>query len=1149
MALCPAKDGVAVNDDGASGPPVPATRLDELTRYAVDAIIVADAQGRIAECSESAVASYGYERDELVGLDISRLRPPAERAGLAGRLAEVEKTGGARYETRHMRRDGSVFPVEISLRAVPLVGRTYFQGIIRDISERKALERELEESRRRLATLLDDLPGMAFRCANEPGWTMEFVSSGCRELTGYAPEDLVGNRTVAYGDLVRPEDRDGLWETIQDSVSRREPYRVVYRITTAAGETRTLWEQGRGVFGPDGDLAALEGFVTDVTERARAEDALRKSQERQRALLASDVMGTMVGDVDGNVTEANEAFLRLLGYERRDLSTGLLRWRRLTPSEFRALDDERLAEARERGSCQPYEKQLIRKDGSRVWVLSGFTLIGPERSELMAFAVDLSEKKRAEEALRRSERLYRALFDSANDGVMLLQDSRFVACNDAATRLLGRSREEIVGRRLDELSPPLQPDDRRSEIKARELVDEALAGASACFEWEHVRPDGSTLLTEVGLTRVEIGGEELVQSIVRDISARKLTENVLRETVAGLEEANEKLRLLVKGTAYHFFYLRDLESRITYISPSVETLTGRGVRDWLGPSGFFMTSSPLNERARTALGRHLAGEFEKEPVLVETEHVDGHPVLVELFEDGRFLDGRLIGVQGVAHDITARERAIGALRESEARYRAFFEDDLTGDFIADREGRVVACNPAFARMFGFSSVEDACSRPMAQLHTAAGGWPAFVERLQRERQLLSFEQELRRVDDSPVHVIGNAIGAFDEQDRLASVKGYLFDVTAHRRTEEQLRHAQKMEALGRMAGGVAHDFNNLLQAMLSTVQLLRGGERSPDVLDRTGLELEQLILRGGSLARQLLLFAQRGVTRPERLDLDQLVSEASGFLGRLLLDNIRMVTELAGVPLPMEADRGQLEQVLTNLVVNASDAMPQGGTLTLRTGRAGAAECWFEVEDTGIGMSEDVKAHIFEPFFTTKEAGRGTGLGLSVVNGIVSRHGGRVELDSAPGMGARFRIVFPSRSSGVFARVGDAEVYNRPVRGSGERILLVEDNAEVRELFNRALGGLGYEVVPAASAEEAKGYPGVGEMDLLITDISLPGISGLELARDLKERVPALRVILMSGYADDEVLRRDITDHAVRFLQKPVDLRALAAEVRACLDE
>ena len=1129
--------------------PAPATRLDELTRFAVDTIIVTDADGRIAECSESAVASYGYSREELLALHIAELRPPAQRDSLAARLEEAAASGGAVYETCHMRRDGSVFPVEISLRAVPVAGRTYYQGIIRDISQRKTLERELEESRRRLATLLDNLPGMAFRCANTPAWRMEFVSSGCEELTGYAPADLVGDHAVAYGDLIHADDRRRVWETIQQGVASGEPYRVTYRITTASGEPRTVWEQGRGVPAPGGAAVALEGFVADVTGRARAEDALRESEARQQALFASDVIGTMVGDASGTVVEANDAFLRLLGYERRDLTTGVLRWKRLTPPEFREIEEERLAEARDRGACAPYEKQLIRRDGSRVWVLSGLTMVGPGRTDLMAFVVDLTERKRAEEALRRSERLYRALFDSANDGVMLLQDQRFVACNDAAARLLGRTRDDIVGCRPDQLSPLVQPDENPSETRARELVDAALAGASQFFEWEHLRPDGSAVLTEVSLKRVELGGEELVQAIVRDISARKLSENVLRETVAGLEDANEKLRLLVEGTAYHFFYVRDLDRRVTYISPSVETITGRDVREWLGRSGFFITSNPVNEAGAAALERHLEGSFDSAPVLLEIEHADGRPVMLELFEEGRFLEGKLVGVQGVAHDITARERAIGALRDSEARYRAFFEDDLTGDFIAGGDGLVIACNPAFAKMFGFASVEDACWRPVEQLFGAGDGWAAFVERLHRERQLFYFEQELRRTDGSPVHVIGNAIGSFDGHGRLASIKGYLFDVTAHRRTEEQLRHAQKMEALGRMAGGVAHDFNNLLQAMLSTVQLLRGGERDPSVLDGTALELEQLILRGGSLARQLLLFAQRGVTRPERLDLEVLVSEASGFLSRLLPDNIRLITELAGVPLPLEADRGQLEQVLTNLVVNASDAMPKGGTLTLRTGRTGSEQCWFEVQDTGIGMSEDVKGLIFEPFFTTKEAGRGTGLGLSVVNGIVSRHGGRVEVTSAPGMGSRFRVTFPSRDSGVFRKVPEAEVQRHPAGGSGERILLVEDNPDVRRLFNRALSGLGYEVVPATSAEEALALPDLGGIDLLVSDISLPGISGLDLVRALEARAPALRVILMSGYADDEVLRRDITDHAVRFLQKPVDLRALAAEVRACLDE
>ena len=316
------------------------------------------------------------------------------------------------------------------------------------------------------------------------------------------------------------------------------------------------------------------------------------------------------------------------------------------------------------------------------------------------------------------------------------------------------------------------------------------------------------------------------------------------------------------------------------------------------------------------------------------------------------------------------------------------------------------------------------------------------------------------------------------------------DVTERKQLEEQLRHAQKMEAMGRLAGGVAHDFNNLLQAMLATVQLLRlgGAER----LRRRGRRRAQSTSgRGASLARQLLLFARRGVTQPERLDLDELVTEAVGLLRRLVRENVRVSADTCGEPLPVDGDRGQLEQVLTNLALNAVDAMPGGGELRLRTGAGEEGQVWLEVADTGHGMDEALCEQIFEPFFTTKGAGKGTGLGLAVVHGIVAQHRGRIEVDSRPGQGSTFRIVLPRHDSGVFASVAQEPTQvGEPPRGSSERILLVEDNEQIRVVFTRLLARLGYEVLAAESGEAAIALGDGQAFDLLISDVMLPGVSG-----------------------------------------------------------
>jgi CheY-like chemotaxis protein len=346
-----------------------------------------------------------------------------------------------------------------------------------------------------------------------------------------------------------------------------------------------------------------------------------------------------------------------------------------------------------------------------------------------------------------------------------------------------------------------------------------------------------------------------------------------------------------------------------------------------------------------------------------------------------------------------------------------------------------------------------------------------------------------------------------------------------------------MDAVGRLAGGVAHDFNNILQAMLSLATVLRLRAGSPELTRIVG-EIEAHIERGAGLTEQLLQFSRRQITDMQRLDLGKLASAAGLLLRRLIPEHIRLTVETTQERLWVQGNAGQLQQVLVNLAVNARDAMPSGGTLTVRTS-GGHGEAVVEVADTGHGMDEATRTHLFEPFFTTKEPGKGTGLGLSVVHGIIGLHGGRIEVASAPGEGSSFRVtlpVVPAPDDPASEPFGEMEL----LHGHGERVLIVEDEDGARQALAELVEMLGYQVTAMGSGEDAGLLPTELAPALLLTDLMLPGIDGAALAAGLRARWPHLKIVLMSGYTEDEAVRRGVREGEVHFLQKPFDVTALA---------
>jgi len=521
-------------------------------------------------------------------------------------------------------------------------------------------------------------------------------------------------------------------------------------------------------------------------------------------------------------------------------------------------------------------------------------------------------------------------------------------------------------------------------------------------------------------------------------------------------------------------------------------------------------------------------------------------------------------------DVAARQMAEAALRESEARFRSLVEAAPEGIFVQS-QGRFVYVNPAMLRLFGASRVEDLLGMEIME-RIAPECREAVRERIQLQRETGKpaplMDQEYLRLDGSQVPVETTAVPV-RYQGRDAHLV-FVRDITERKQTERekakleaQLAQAQKMESVGRLAGGVAHDFNNLLTVInLYSDMALRSLE--PDNPLRQDLEeIRRAGDRAAQLTRQLLIFSRRQPLEMRTLNLNEVLQGLAKMLPRLLGEDILLQMKLAPDLGYIHADPGQIEQVVVNLAVNARDAMSEGGQLTLETVNttldklflrlhSGVEEgeyIMLAVSDTGVGMTEEVKAHLFEPFFTTKGPGKGTGLGLATVYGIVKQHRGHIWVYSEPGLGSTFKVYLPRVEAGPAATSRSEEATALP-RGS-ETVLVVEDEPAVRSVAVRVLSGLGYQVLEASSGLDALQVAATwGQMiHLLLTDVIMPEMNGKALAEQLTALYPALKVLFISGYTDETISRRGVLEEGVAFLQKPFTPSRLAHKVREVLDQ
>lgn len=512
----------------------------------------------------------------------------------------------------------------------------------------------------------------------------------------------------------------------------------------------------------------------------------------------------------------------------------------------------------------------------------------------------------------------------------------------------------------------------------------------------------------------------------------------------------------------------------------------------------------------------------------------------------------------VNRDITERKKAEEALRRSEADSRSIVVDAPYGIFRVNMAGRLLQVNPALYRMLGYSSAEELLQQDLQRtVFRNSAEYQRFMQVITRTEEIKDLEVDWQRNDGEPIivrcsgrRIDGRYLEVFAE------------DVTEKRVLEKQLRMAQKMEAIGRLSGGVAHDFNNLLGVILGYSRVLKKAVHSDPVLTDYALEIEKAGQRAASLTKQLLAFSRQQILNPVIVDLNALVSDMQKMLSRLLGEDIEVVLTLDPQLGPLKADQSQIEQVLMNLAVNARDAMPFGGKLEIRTNNFSIDQTYVRthpgskigdyvaltVTDTGVGIDSETLAHIFEPFFTTKERGKGTGLGLATVYGIVKQSNGYIWVESTPGQGSSFQIYLPL----AIEPANDLHpVAPSPedLRGS-ERILVVEDSEPLRKLVTTFLHAAGFMVTSADSGaqalEIAAQHP--ESFDLLVTDVVMPGMNGRVLAEQLLRRHNALRVLYMSGYTDSFIAGHGVLEPGTHLLHKPFTEETLLRKVREVLD-
>lgn len=1135
-----------------------------------DVVFSLDAEGRFSYVSPIIEDLSGYRVDEVMGKQFSLFVHPEDLPSFQKSFVNIVAGHEAPFEFRVFAKGGAIRWCRSSSRRVlageRLVGLT---GILQDISDRK----RAEESGRLLWSIVESSTDAIISKTVEgiiTSW-----NPGAEALYGYSAEEVIG-RPIS---LLAPADRvDEVYRLVEKATAgeitfhhdtvrvRKDGSKVDVSVTISPIRDET------------GAVTQICVLAHDITERKKKEQRLREFESVVEGV--EEIIAVI--DREYRYLIANRAFLKYRGMTKEQV-IGKRVAEVLDPQVFEKFVENQLDECF-KGNVVRFELRYEYPElGGRDLFVSCFPIEGPDGISRAAMIVqDITQRKQAQASLADSEKRLRAVYERSPVGIALVDSAsgKFLSVNPRYCQIVGRSEDEMLHLDFQSIT---HPDDVADNLaRARALVN----GDLPDFEVEkrYVRPDGSVVRVNVNGAR--LGSRQGLQQcnlvMVQDITERN-------QTKEALQRSEQNYRMFVAQSSEGIFR-QDLDAPIPVDLPEQEL-----VHHILNDSYFAECNDTLATMYGFTSGREVVGKRLTELVVAtdvrnieftrdfirsgfrisdrESHEVDsqGNAKVFLNSMTGTVENGALVRIWGIQRDITewvrleeARKETEEALRNAELKYRTIFEEAVVGIFQTAPSGILLNANPALARMFGYDSPRElraAVNARSSGVFVNPESRRQFMKIVQRSGSVRDFEIQVYRKNGTIMWLSVNARAVL-ENGVVASYEGMCEDITDRKTLVEQLLQAQKMEALGSLAAGIAHDFNNVLGVILGQGELLL--QRLPPS-DGARPRIEQICQAGkraASLTEQLLAFSRQQIMRPTVLDLNRLVDDFSNMLASLIGENVTLVRQLDPNLGRVSADAGQIEQVLMNLVVNARDAMPGGGTITIRTSNMEMDETFVQqhhgtkrgpcvmltVSDAGTGMDEQTATRIFDPFFTTKEEGKGTGLGLSRVYGIVKQSGGHISVESVPAEGTTFSIYLPR----VAEIPGPQDLSNGseiPAKGS-ETILLVEDAAPLREVTREFLKGAGYAVLEAGNATEAletaERYNAA--ISLLITDVVLPGANGHALAEQLISRRPGTKVLYISGYTNDAVVRDGVLLSDIAFLKKPFTQDGLTHKVREILD-
>jgi two-component system, cell cycle sensor histidine kinase and response regulator CckA len=1029
-----------------------------------------------------------------------------------------------------------------------------------DITDRKKYEEDLKKREQLFRTTLYSI-GDGVVTTNASG-RIEQMNPVAEKLTGWTETEAYGVLLEEVFRIINEESR----ATVENPVEKVLREGIVvglanHTLLIAKDGTETpIADSAAPIRSETGEVAGVVLVFRDQSAEREAEKKLAAERSLLRTVIDNIPDAVYAKDRSGCKILANPADLRNLGKTAEEVlgKTDFEVFPMKIAEKFDA--DDKLVMNRKEG-IMDREELLMNEEGEVRWLLTSKLPWVNNEGEvigLVGIGHDITNRKKAVEDLRKREEMLRTTLYSIGEGVITTDTKGFVDhINPVAESLTGWSEAEARGKKLDELFSIVNEESRTPVENPVEKVFKSGAVVGLANHTLLIAKDGreTPIADSAAPIRDESGEIIGVVLVFRDQSAE-------RDAEKKLSHERSLLRTVIDNIP-DAVYAKDRIGRKILANPADLQNVGKSAKEVIGKTDYEVFPQEIARQFDAddkTIMKNGEGIIGREELLVNRRGEQRWLLTSKL--PWRDESGAVVGIVGIGHDITERKRSEEALRESEERYRQFFEGDLTADFITTVDGNILMFNPAFLKIFGFNTADEVLHTRETDLWPTPERREEFLDLLRTQRKLTYYPLELRRSDGSPLHAVANIIGVFDMNDELRKLQVYLFDETQKKLLEEQFRQAQKLESLGTLAGGIAHDFNNILSIIMGHSAMIEPGRSDADRIAHSLYAINTATERGAALVNQLLTFARKTEVVAQSVLVNEIVEEVTRLLGETFPKTIVLQKNLKEDLPPIVADGTQIHQVFLNLCVNARDAMKHGGTLTISTstvsgedvspkltGTPASSYVLIQVSDTGEGIEDSIQERIFDPFFTTKGSGEGTGLGLSLVYSIIENHDGFITVDSEVGSGSTFHIYLPIESEKTLERPA-AEVSTGPARGGDETVLLIEDEEFLREYAETILTENGYTVMVAGDGEEGVRLYSqhAKDIDVVISDLGLPKLAGEEVFKRIRTINQKAKVVLASGFVDPSVKSKTYKAGARYFLRKPFSPDDLLRIVRDTLE-